>query len=58
MEHTFPVHPIQVQEVSPPELPGACYRKMPTSVLKKEKGFGFTIESSIDIKKGQILNQF
>ena len=40
------------------ELPGACYRKMPKSVLKKEKGFDFTIESSIDFKKGQILNKF
>ena len=40
------------------ELPGACYRKIPKSVLKKEKCFYFTIESSIDIKKGQILNKF
>ena len=34
--------------ISSPELPGACYRKMPTSVLKKEKWFDFTIETSID----------
>ena len=40
------------------ELPGACYRKMPKSVLKKEKCFDFTIESSIDFKKGQMLNKF
>ena len=40
------------------ELPGACYRRMPKFVLKKEKCFDFTIESSIDFKKGQILNEF
>ena len=38
-------------------LPGACYRKMPKSVLKKEKCFDFAIESSIDFKKGQILKK-
>ena len=40
---------------SRPELPGACYRKMPKSVLKKEKCFDFTIETSIDIKKAKYL---
>ena len=52
---------VLVQEMASPaiaELPGACYRKMPKSVLKKEKCFDFTIESSIDFKKGQILNKF
>ena len=44
--------------VSWAELPGACYRKMPKSALKKEKCFDFTIESSIDFKKGQIFNKF
>ena len=41
-----------------PELLGASYRKMPKSVLKKENWFDFTIETSIDFKKGQILNKF
>ena len=40
------------------ELTGACYRKMPKSVLKKETWFDFTIETYIHFKKGQILNKF
>ena len=47
-----------MSQMSGTELPGACYRKMQKSVLKKEKCFDFTIESSIDFKKGQILNKF
>ena len=53
-------HAHSITEVSDnlPELPGVCYRKMPKYVLKKEKWFDFTIETSIDFKKGQILNIF
>ena len=35
-------------KISKVELPGACYRKIPKSVLKKENWFDLTIETSID----------